>query len=76
MNGVVLYLIGFQNQRLLFFVTTHRILQREEVFKSSTGRRVDRPVSFTNCLEQASNNAMFIESQRRTQNSILGNVYV
>ena len=50
---------AFQNQRLLFLVTTHRILQRVDVFKSRIGRRVDRPVSLINCLEQASNSAMF-----------------
>ena len=54
-----MYVSAFQNQRLLFLVTTHRILQRVDVFKSRIGRRVDRPVSLINCLEQASNSAMF-----------------
>ena len=61
-KGVVLYLSDFQNQRLLFFVTTQRISQRDEEFKSRTGKRVDRPVSFTNCLEQASNNAILVKT--------------
>lgn len=54
-----MYVSALQNQRLLFLVTTHRILQRVDVFKSRIGRRVDRPVSLINCLEQASNSAMF-----------------
>lgn len=65
-NGVALYLSDFQKKRLLFFVTTQRILQREEVFKSRIGRRVDRPVSVTNCLEQASNNAILVITKKIT----------
>lgn len=75
-NGVGSYLTNFQNQRLFFFTTTQRMLQHEEEFKSTTGWRVDRPVSFTNCFEQHSNSAILDQRPSVRAKRFLGNVYV